>query len=247
MKKVSELFRNGKYIPLVLFLLLVWSALDFWPVRIQWTLLILLFITLFIFPFLNGYQDAGQKKPKEEEKEEERTWWKDFGGAIYHIIIAIGIGAGAKMHENDFGGLRFLWVSLAAGAVIGFLICRSIIFFYSHWTYLQQHKHQFYVEVIFAGIFLAACLGPFINQYANDKPAICNSFIIEPSDRQKNTQSKYITLLTERGKERFEPSNRILSKLHNGDSVLELCIKKGRLGFDYVDEFRIPEKKDPND
>lgn len=247
MKKIVTHIANANYIPLVLFLLLAWSVLDFWSVRIQLTLLILLLISLFIIPFFQGYHEAGLGKPKAEEKEEERTWWKDFGGAIYHIIISIGIGAGAKMHENDFGGLRFLWVSLVAGAVIGFMICRIIIFFYSDWSYLQQHKQQFYAEVIFAGIFLAACISPFINQYANDKPAICNSFIIEPSDRQKNTQSKYITVLTERGKERFEPPNRILSKLHNGDSVLELCIKKGRLGFDYVDEFRIPEKKDPND
>ncbi len=239
-------FNYFNYISLLLFLLFVWSGIDQWAARFQWTFLILFFISLFLFPFLKGYYEPPSKSPEPGQKEEERTWWKDFGGVVYHIIVAIGIGAGAKMHENDFGGLRFLWVSLFAGAVIGFLIYRALLLFYAHWPLFNQHKEKFCIEIIFACIFLAACLGPFINQYKNNKPASCSTFIIDPRDRQKQSHGKYITLLTERGKERFEPPPRLLNRMQAGDSVLEVCIKKGRLGFDYVDEFRLPEKKTPD-
>lgn len=238
----------SKYISLILFLLFLWSSIGQWPVSIQWTFLLLFFFSLFLFPFLKGYYSIGFKPIVKDEPELKHTWWKDFGGAIYHIIIAIGIGAGAKLHENDFGGLRFLWVSFLTGALAGLVFSQLVRIVYPEWSLFKQQKLNFYLSAMLCCIFLAVCTGPFINQYKNEKQAVCSEFIIHPGDRHRHSREKYITLLPDGRKERFEPPARLFQQLKEGDSVIVLCIKKGRLGFEYVDEFRlpIPAKTDPD-
>lgn len=175
------------------------------------------------------------------------AWFNRGGGFLIHIFLFIGITFGAARHENDFGGLSFLIHSLVAGLLTGYGIFHILSLYFRSWNDHKNKRIEIAFYIILFTVFLFVSLGPLVNKYWSRSTSECKTYVIESSYRQRRSNQKYIRVKTDDRTERFEPSPAILRQLNPGDSLITLCIKKGALGYAFVDEFRIPEKtkKDP--
>jgi hypothetical protein len=195
-----------------------------------------------------------RKKTEEEETgilqpDSYINWppWFNRGAAfVIHILLFIGITFGASRHENDFGGLSFLIHSLVAGLLTGYGVFHLLSLYFTSWNDHKNKRVEIAFYIILVTVFLFVSLGPVLNEYWARSSSECKNYVIESSYRQRRLKEKYIRVRTEDRTERFEPSPAILRRLNPGDSMITLCIKKGALGYKFVDEFRIPVKTRTN-
>lgn len=189
-----------------------------------------------------------EKKVKEEETgilEPDSyiiwpAWFNRSAAFVIHILLFIGITFGASRHENDFGGLSFLIHSLIAGLLTGYAAFYLLALYFPSWNDHKNKRIEITFYIILITVFLFVSLGPVVNEYWTRSQAECKTFVIESGYRQRKIKENYIRVLTDKGTERFKPPKSILRRLGPEDSLLTLCIKKGGLGYEFVDEFRIP-------
>lgn len=174
------------------------------------------------------------------------AWFKRGAGLVIHILLVIGITFGASRHENDFGGNKFVFHSLLAGFIFGYLLFRILLLFFKSWNEHENKRIEVAFYIILLTIFLFVSLGPLINQFWAGKKTECATYEIEHSSRHRNATGKYIHIRFDKRIERFNPPYSLLNQLGPSDSLLILCVKTGALGYKFVDEFRIPEKTKTN-
>jgi hypothetical protein len=169
-------------------------------------------------------------------------WFNRGAWLVIYMLLFIGISFGASKHENDFGGLGFLIHSLVAGLLTGFGVFHLLSLYFVSWNDHKNKRIEIGFYIVLITVFLFVSLGPVVNEYWARSSSECKNYVIESSYRQRRLKEKYIRIRIEDRTERFEPSPAILRRLNPGDSLITLCIKKGALGYKFVDEFRIPEK-----
>ena len=171
----------------------------------------------------------------ETYRESHITWppWFLKWGRIALLFI---LGAGWKLasqHENDFGGNTFVWHSIVGGIIAGLVVYNLIR--------LQSPKLSgnpnmsseigFYIVVGFIYIFLV--FGPTVNrQFAESIPVCSEHKLLEKGN-------KYIHIHNNGKEERFQPPRSFIENLGQRTAVM-LCVKKGYLGYQYVESFKIP-------
>jgi hypothetical protein len=178
----------------------------------------------------------------EEYKEtyiEWPAWIKKWGGVIFTFIIFIGFNVFGSMHENDFGGLKFVWHSLLAGSLVAVGIIFVIRRIYSNWSVNKFGEVGFYVFL--SVLFVFVCFGPIINRSFPLGPASCKQFSLVISNKPVKKKGKYIHVQTGNKKERFKPGNAFMKTLSGDERIVILCIRKGFLNYEYVEEFKLPE------
>lgn len=205
-------------------------------------MIIALISLLLFFYFLSKFSKMELISIAEEEGREYKEsyiewppWLKKYGGLLFAIIVNISLLFFGKMHENDFGGLPFVISSAVAGLVSGLVI------FYSIHTYKPEWKANknlgaeigFYIVIFFVLIFVS--YSPVLNKLTALPGETCNEYKIV------STGDQYLTIMNENEEERFEPPRSFLDSLSKTDSTVVLCVKKGGLGFEYVESFKKTE------
>ena len=191
------------------------------------------------------YRIKGRIREQETGEEFKETyiewpaWVKKWGGVLYLIIITFGIGLFAEQHENDFGGTKFVWHSVIAGIVIGLIIFRILSYYYTSWSANRNKKIEVGFYVILATTFLVVCFGPAINKGFAHGVATCTEYPMKAITKKKNVGKPYVYVIMKDRTERFKVSRDLYGKLDAADSAIILCIKKGALGYDYVEEFKL--------
>ena len=192
------------------------------------------------------YKLRGKLREQETGEEFKETyinwhpWLRKWGWIPYSIVITLGIGLFATMHENDFGGTRFVWHSVIAGIIIGFIIYYILRLINTHWNDNKNKSYEIAFYVILAATFIAVCSGPALNKAFANGVATCKAYPMERILKKHRTDKGFIHVVIGDRLERFKPGWDIYHQLMPTDSVIILCVKKGALGYEYVETFRLP-------
>ena len=183
-----------------------------------------------------------QKYSTYETAIEWPRWVKKYGWVIHLLLAFIGIEVGAKLHENDFGGLTFLWHSFIGGFIFGGLCFYILNLRFPSWAEDKAKKSEFAFYIILSSVFLFVCAGPVINKHTGNDITDCKEFKLKNPYGGFRKSDKYIRLINEEKTERFKPPFYFFKKLKAGDSAIILCVRKGGLGYKYVSSFKIPDR-----
>ena len=209
-------------------------------------LLIIISLLGFSASFEAFYKLKGKLREEETGEEFKETyidwppWLKKWGGYLYLIIVISGIGLFASMHENDFGGNRFVWHSLVAGAIIGLLLFYILKLIYANWTSHRDKSSEIAFYIILSTVFIAVCAGPILNKSFATAPLNCRQYAMKKITKKYLTGKRYIHVTIGNRSERFKPGGRLYNTITGDDSVIILCVRKGALGYDYVEKFMKP-------
>jgi hypothetical protein len=209
-------------------------------------LIVIVNLSLFSTTFDNYYKMKGRLReeqtgePFKETYIEWPAWLNKYGWILSSIILTLGIGLFAAMHENYFG-LRFLGHSVLFGLVAGFAANSLLKLRYTNWSSSPNKSNEITFYIVLLSVFISVCLGPSVNKYFTTNELHCDNYRLLSYDKNYKTGSKYIHVLVKGENERFNPSYSFFEKLSNKDSVVTLCWRKGLLGYEYVEEFRLPE------
>jgi hypothetical protein len=211
-------------------------------------IIVILFLQIIANTFDIYYKIKGKLKEEETGEPFKETyiewpvWVQKFGGIIYMLVIGVGFSLFGAMHENDFGGLRFVWHSLLFGLLAGFAINTILKLRFTSWSSNRNKSYEIAFYLIVSSIFISVCFSPIVNKYYSKGDLRCNSYQILSYDKNYKTGAKYIHVLTKNGtEERFSPSRAFFDRLSDDHSTVILCTRKGFLGYEYVEEFRLPE------
>ena len=144
------------------------------------------------------------------------------------------------MHENDFGGNKFVWHSVIAGVIIGLLIFFILKLINTNWTTNRNKSSEIAFYIVLSTAFIFLCAGPSINKNFAVGLANCQQYPMKKITKKNKTDKGYINVTVGDRLERFKPGWPFYHKITKDDSVVILCIKKGALGYDYVEEFIKP-------
>lgn len=218
----------------------VWNTKTKWINFLGIAGVILMALSLLAFSvFFDIFYKMQRKIEAEENNEPYREtyinwppWFLKWGRNVLFVFIFISFGVFAPMHENDFGGNRFLWESLFAGAIFGLLIYNFFKFQKPTWSENRNMSIEIGFYIVIGAIFLAVVFGPLINNSFSKTAPVCKEYPIV------SKSNKYLSINDNGREERFKPKRRILDKLPDSGMVI-LCIKKGFLGYDFVNEFKM--------
>ena len=192
------------------------------------------------------YKLKGKLREEETGEEFKETyiewppWLKKWGGYLYLVIVIFGIGLFASMHENDFGGNRFVWHSLVGGVIIGLLLFYILKLVYTNWTTNRNKSSEIAFYVVLSTVFIVVCAGPVLNKSFATAQVNCRQYPMKKITKKHMTGKRYIHVTIGGRSERFKPGARFYNKITNDDSVIILCVRKGALGYEYVEKFMKP-------
>ena len=156
-----------------------------------------------------------------------------FGGLVAMIFEATPIG-------NTIHGTKFFWTAASIG-IAAFVL--TIIFLKTKFASVFDESSRRY-SVCFGYLFGFFLGVPAAARFLNDalaKPEIeCKDFtVVRKSTGGARTTAYFIFCKLDGGEERFEVIKPFWDKVEENKTV-ELCLKKGYFGYDYVTEFKIP-------
>lgn len=175
--------------------------------------------------------------------EEEKTV-KPFDKFMYYfssILFFMGLVAlifEIKKFDNTINGTRLFWTSGVVG--IGHAIAVTIILKLTHPSVYYESKRRFVVySGLFIGLFLTAtALAGFINHHFADPTPYCKKYKIEQKSISGSRSKEYFFFISvdHHTEERFSVGKKRYDDFSEREEI-ELCILRGRLGFDYVIAF----------
>lgn len=207
--------------------------------------ILIISLNLFSSNFDSFYKIKGKLRAEEAGETFEESyiqwppWLNKYGWILSYVTILLGIGLFASMHENDFGGLRFLGHSVLFGIVAGFGANSLLKLRYTSWSSNRNKSLEITFYIVLLSVFIAVCSGPIINKYFAKDELHCDSYTLSGTGKNYKSGANYIHVLIKGREERFEPPIAFFNKMTNQDSVVILCKRMGFLGYEYVEEFRL--------
>ncbi|MCV9931085.1 hypothetical protein OIU80_02220 [Flavobacterium sp. LS1R47] len=155
-----------------------------------------------------------------------------FFGSLVFLIFEI------RKIDNTINGTQLFWRAGFAGIALAILV--TIILKITNPSVYFESKRRYVVHFgLFVGLFLlTAATTSFINHfYASTTKSCKNYTILEKGTSGSRKREHFIHIITENNtKERFSIKKALYEELTQGGKI-ELCMIKGKLGYDYVTEF----------
>jgi len=175
-------------------------------------------------------------------KTHSETKTKPFDKFIYYFAMTLFSSAlvfeffEIRVIENTINGMAFFWKSAFVGIAIATLL--TIILKSTKSTVYDESSRRYSVHFgLFFGFFLLIpAVASFINHYYSDKKEDCKAYKIESKSSGNETYSLYIKTIDD-PVESFKVSRGLYDRVVEGEQVI-LCIKKGKLGYDFVEKFK---------
>jgi hypothetical protein len=117
-----------------------------------------------------------------------------------------------------------------AGFVAGLIIYNILKLQRPTWNDNRNMSLEIGFYIIVSSIYVCVVLGPLVNNQLAVAPPVCKEYIV------LSKSSKYFHINNNGKKERFKPRASFLKKVEEGKPVT-LCVRKGYLGYEYVDRF----------
>jgi len=209
-------------------------------------LLIIISLLGFSATFDMFYKLKGKLREEDTGEEFRETyidwppWLKKWGGLLFTFVFVFGIGLFASRHENNFGGNRFIWHSFIAGVIIGLLLFYILNLINTDWTNSRNKSYEIAFYIVLSTVFVVVCAGPVINKSFATSTVSCRQYPMERIITKHKTDKGFIHVTIGDRSERFKPGWQFYNKITKDDSVIILCIKKGALGYEYVEKFMKP-------
>lgn len=144
--------------------------------------------------------------------------------------------------DNMLNGIKLFWISGLLG-IIAAVVVTSILKLRAPSVYYESKRRYTVHFGLFAGCFLLfPAAASFINRNFADGNTICKNYLIQrKSTGGKRNQSSWLFLKLENGsEERFDVSRDFYNQVKEGGEAT-LCTKKGKLGFEFVTNFKTAE------
>lgn len=155
-----------------------------------------------------------------------------FGGLVFEIFEISVI-------DNTINGATFFWKSAFIGVAIASLI--TIILKLTNSSVYDESSRRYSVHFgLFIGFFLfIPAIASYINHTYAENNINCKTYeIVRKSTGGKRNKSSWLFLkLDNKSEERFDVSRVFYDKVSEGGQV-QLCTKKGKLGYDFVEKFK---------
>jgi hypothetical protein len=209
-------------------------------------IIIIISITVLSSLFDNFYKIKGKIREAETGEEFKETyiewpgWAKRFGGIICAVLALSGISLLAVKHENSFGGNTFLWACMFSGVTAGFVADFLLKLKFRNWSSSLNKKREISFYIVLSALFLSVCLGPLINETLATGSYNCQKFQLIPFDKNNSTRKKFIHVIVNGKKERFDPPRSFFNQLSGNEREIILCVQKGFLGYEFVEAFKLP-------
>jgi hypothetical protein len=160
-------------------------------------------------------------------------WFRKWG----HIPLVVGLGLMlqflGRKHENDFGGNTFVLHTVIAGIGTGVIIYQLLRLFDTKIANDKKLELCFFATAVFLVLLLS--FGPILNARLGSSKANCRPFKVQ----EKSAPYLFIWNDEVQQKERFVAGHDFIKSLGSSPTVI-LCIRKGGLGYDYVERFQLP-------
>lgn len=147
-----------------------------------------------------------------------------------------------KNFDNTINGAKLFWRAGFTG--FGLAIILTVILKLTRPSIYYESKRRFTVHFgLFIGLFFAAAaLTSFINRHFADPAPFCKKYIIVKKSTSSGRSTEYFFFLTiNNNEERFSVGKKRYDNFRNGEEI-ELCMLRGKLGFDFVKEFNKTEE-----
>ena len=162
-----------------------------------------------------------------------------YFSAVFFCIAAVFLVFEIRRIDNTLNGMKLFWVAGFSG--IGVATILTILLKWKTPSVYHESKRRYAIHFgLFVGFFLLLpAIASFTNHYFAKETVTCKNY---PVDRKsmggKRNQSSWLFLKLENGdEERFDVSRNFYDKVSEGGQV-KLCTKKGKLGFDFVTNFK---------
>lgn len=161
-------------------------------------------------------------------------WFTKWGRGVLVMILTAVLYIFGSMHENDFGGNRFVFHSIIGGVIAGLVVYNIVKLQKPNWNNNPNLSIEIGLYIVAGCVYLFVSLGVVANQRFAKAPASCKEFTL------MQASAPYIVIDNNGKKERFKPS-RAFAEQAVGKKTVLLCIKKGYFGYEYVESFRFTD------
>jgi hypothetical protein len=164
-----------------------------------------------------------------------------FATGLFFVGLVFEIFEIRRM-ANTVGGTYFFWTYALTGILIAAVVT-VILKFKSPSIYFESSRRFTVHFGLFLGFFLIVpAAASFINHYYSDSRIDCNEYkIVRKSTGGKRQKYSWLFLQINRHEERFDVTRNLWNSIDEG-GLVTLCTKKGKLGYDFVEEFKTAGK-----
>ncbi|WP_163411555.1 hypothetical protein [Flavobacterium ajazii] len=140
--------------------------------------------------------------------------------------------------DNTINGTRLFWTAGFVGILIAILLTAVLKIKFPSVYYESKRRYVVHFGLFVGFFLLSAAVAGFVNHHYADSDKIYKRFtIISKGISGGRSKEYYIHLIFENNnEERFSIGKNKYNNFEE-DEEIELCLLKGRLGFDYVTEF----------
>ncbi|NBW36209.1 MAG: hypothetical protein EBR30_14545 [Cytophagia bacterium] len=173
---------------------------------------------------------------------------KPFDKAVYYFAMTLFLsGLILEIFEigridNTLNGVELFWIFGLVGISIALLL--TILLKKISPSIYHESSRRYSVHFgLFIGLFLLLpAIASFVNHSFAEQTAYCTEYkVISKSTGGRRNNSSWIFLKVSENEERFEVNRTFFNSVSNGQTI-KLCKKKGKLGYDFVTEFKLSEK-----
>lgn len=170
---------------------------------------------------------------------------KPFDKLIYYLALTLfGVSLVFLIFEinkidNTINGIKLFWQSFIIGICLAIII--TLILKSTNPSVYYESKRRY---TVYFGLFIGLSLllpasGSFINHYFAEKNKKCKSYkILRKGNSNGRRSTEYFIYLSveNENEERFSIRKSLYDELKENEKI-ELCLIKGKLGFEYVTDF----------
>ncbi|MFV0146063.1 hypothetical protein OBJ68_12795 [Empedobacter falsenii] len=170
---------------------------------------------------------------------------KPFDKFIYYFsstLLFVGLFSlifEIRNFDNTINGIKLFWTTGLVGVLIAILL--TIILKIGFPSVYYDSKRRYTVHFgLFVGLFLlsTAVLG-FVNHHFADQTTFCKKYPIKRKSTSSGRSTEYFfyLLMENNNEERFSVHKTLYNNFDEAEQI-EVCMQKGKLGFNYVTEFK---------
>ena len=140
--------------------------------------------------------------------------------------------------ENTIFGMRLFWIAMTIGILTSFILI-FLLRWISPSVYFQKNKRLSVSLGLFLGLAIfTPAFTTFINHIFSDSIEICRLYQVENKKKgSKGNRTHYLEIIIENKREQFIIEKDVYDNIETKGQI-ELCTKKGKLGYEFVTEFK---------
>lgn len=143
-----------------------------------------------------------------------------------------------RKFDNTINGIKLFWTAGLVGVLIAIFL--TIILKTGFPSVYYESKRRYTVHFsLFVGLFLlSTAITGFVNHHFADQTTFCKKYTIirKSTSSGRSTEYFFYLIMENNNEERFSVGKTRYNNFEEGEQI-ELCMQKGKFGFDYVTKF----------